>query len=227
MPYFLDLGYDALTYSPYALFLQQALLLTHAHADACYGLDDLRSLTLRSTFAPVQDHIPIYTSPETYTSISNVFPYMVDSKKATGGGDIPSFTWHPFNPSEPFQIPSCGQIEVIPLPVEHGMYFTDGPVRPYMCMGFRIGDVSYISDASRISEETKRKIEGSKILILDALREIPHASHFSFDEVFTTLESIGVDLGERICDVVGHDPGNNLLGWICSSNGSLCIRTRS
>ena len=112
-----------------------------------------------------------------------MFPYMVDAKKATGGGDVPSFTWHPFDPSEPFEIPSCGGIEVLPLPVEHGIYFTDRLARPYMCMGFRIGQLSYISDANRVPDETKRKIEGSRILILDALRETPHVSHFSFDEV--------------------------------------------
>jgi len=145
---------------------------------------NLRSLTLRSTFAPVQDHIPIYTSPETLASISRMFPYMIDAKAATGGGDIPSFIWYPFEPSEPFHIPSCGNISVTPLPVEHGMYFSEEPSRPYMCMGFRIGEISYISDASRISDETKSKIEGSRILILDALREKPHGSHFSFDEVF-------------------------------------------
>jgi phosphoribosyl 1,2-cyclic phosphodiesterase len=144
---------------------------------------DNRSLTLRSTYGPVQEYIPVYTSPETYTSISNMFPYMVDATKATGGGDIPSFKWFPFDPSEAFNIPYCGGIEVIPLPVEHGTYFTECPSRPYMCMGFRIGEISYISDASAISDETKSKIEGSRILILDALRELPHASHFSFNEV--------------------------------------------
>jgi len=104
-----------------------------------------------------------------------MFPYMIDSKAATGGGDIPSFEWHTFNPSEPFNIPSCGDISVTPLPVEHGMYFSDGPSRPYMCMGFRIGALS------------KSKIEGSRVLILDVLRETPHGSHFSFDEVLLNL----------------------------------------
>src|SRR5436305_6051660 len=113
-----------------------------------------------------------------------MFPYMVDPLKATGGGDIPSFKWHPFDETQPFfSIPTCGNIEIIPLPVEHGMYFSDGSARPYICLGFRIGRVSYVSDASYIPEETKLKIEGSKILILDALRETTHASHFSFDEV--------------------------------------------
>ena len=118
-----------------------------------------------------------------------MFPYMVDPKRATGGGDIPSFTWLPFDPSEPFIIPSCQGIQVIPLPVEHGMYFSDGPAKPYICMGFRIGQLSYISDTNRVSDATKQKIQGSRILILDALREIPHGSHFSFDEVPTQMET--------------------------------------
>ena len=112
-----------------------------------------------------------------------MFPYMVDSSQATGGGDIPSFTWHPFEPDTAFVVAEVGGLEVVPLPVEHGMYFNEMPPRAYMCMGFRVGDLAYISDASRISEETKAKIEGSKVLVLDALRETPHASHFSFQEV--------------------------------------------
>jgi phosphoribosyl 1,2-cyclic phosphodiesterase len=114
-----------------------------------------------------------------------MFPYMIDSKAATGGGDIPSFKWHTFDPSEPFSVESCGGIQVTPLPVEHGMYFSEGPSRPYMCMGFRLGSLAYISDASKIPAETKEKIEGCRVLVLDALRETPHGSHFSFDEVNT------------------------------------------
>ena len=112
-----------------------------------------------------------------------MFPYMVDSTRATGGGDIPSFVWHPFDTSKSFEIPSCGDIEITPLPVEHGMYFSQVPPKPYMCMGFRVGDLSYISDASRVPDETKEKMKGTRILILDALREAPHGSHFSFSEV--------------------------------------------
>jgi len=108
---------------------------------------------------------------------------MADSKQATGGGAIPSLTWHPFDTSVSLTIPSCGGIEVIPLPVEHGTYFSEGHTKPYMCMGFRIGAVSYISDTNRIPDATKQKIEGTRVLILDALRETPHPSHFSFSEV--------------------------------------------
>lgn len=160
----------------------RAMVLTISGVDLL-DVSNRRSLTLRGTVAPAQDHVPIYTSPETFESIRNMFRYMVDPSHATGGGDIPSFRWHTFDPSKPFTISSCGGIAATPLPVEHGMYFADGLARPYMCMGFRIGEVSYISDTNRIPDDTKEKIQGSRILILDALRETPHASHFCFDEV--------------------------------------------
>jgi phosphoribosyl 1,2-cyclic phosphodiesterase len=92
------------------------------------------------------------------------------------------FTWNVFDESKPFHIPSCGNVEVAPLPVQHGR--DHAPVRrPYICMGFRIQDFSYIGDASFISEDTKKKVDGTRILVLDALRERPQPSHFNFDEV--------------------------------------------
>ena len=47
------------------------LLLTHGHADAMYGLDDLRSWTMRS----IQDCIDVYTNQDTFNVVCNVFPY--------------------------------------------------------------------------------------------------------------------------------------------------------
>lgn len=92
-----------------------------------------------------------------------------------------------------------------------------------MCMGFRIGEVSYISDASKIPEETKAKVEGSRVLILDALREKPHGSHFSFDEVPTLTCGAGLSVGKGVCDEFGTEAGYYLLGWVCASDGSLCF----
>ena len=47
------------------------LLLTHGHADAMYGLDDLRSWTMRS----IQDCIDVYTNQDTFNVVCSVFPY--------------------------------------------------------------------------------------------------------------------------------------------------------
>lgn len=162
-----------------------ALLLTHAHADAMLGLDDLRGWTLGRF---IQDSIPIYCSQVTYDAVKDMFPYMIDSGKATGGGDIPAFTWHVIEEDKRFWVESC-EINVDALRVEHGRYFDEART-PFICLGFRICDVSYVSDASAIPTETKKKIEGSRVLILDALKKGPHASHFSIDEALAFVHSL-------------------------------------
>lgn len=98
-----------------------ALLLTHAHADAMLGLDDLRGWTLGRF---IQDSIQIYCSQATFDAVKSMFPYMIDSDKATGGGDIPAFDWHVIDEDQEFWIQSCG-ISVSALRVEHGRYFDE------------------------------------------------------------------------------------------------------
>lgn len=98
-----------------------ALLLTHAHADAMLGLDDLRGWTLGRF---IQDSIQIYCSQTTYDAVKAMFPYMIDSDKATGGGDIPAFDWHVIDEDKEFWVESCG-ISVQALKVEHGRYFDE------------------------------------------------------------------------------------------------------
>nr|CAG8580611.1 2420_t:CDS:2 [Entrophospora candida]CAG8586879.1 8260_t:CDS:2 [Entrophospora candida] len=68
-----------------------AVVLTHPHADAINGLDDLRSWTLNKA---IQEYIPIYLTENTFENIKSSFPYLVDKKKSTGGGDLPSFQWN-------------------------------------------------------------------------------------------------------------------------------------
>jgi phosphoribosyl 1,2-cyclic phosphodiesterase len=127
-----------------------------------------------------------------------MFPYMVDASKATGGGAVPAFVWNSFDPdAKSFEIPSCGNVQVIPLPVVHGMYHSGArAAQPYICLGFRIGDMSYIGDVNAVPPETKAKMDGTRILIVDALRKAPHPSHFGFDEVESPENQLII--GQRI-----------------------------
>lgn len=52
-------------------------------ADAYYGLDDLREWCFRQNCV-----IPVYLNQETYDTVAASFPYLVDRKKASGGGDV-------------------------------------------------------------------------------------------------------------------------------------------
>ena len=56
--------------------------------------------------------------------------------------------------------------------------------------GYRIGDLTYITDASLIPEGEKSKISGSKVLVLNALRNSKHISHLSLGEALDLIEEL-------------------------------------
>ena len=111
-----------------------ALVITHAHADAIGGLDDLRDWTNNT-----QESLPIYLRDPDYKQVQSLFYYLVDRTKKTGGGGVAKLNFKSINKS-PFTIDG---LPIIPLPVEHG--------KNREVFGYRFGPVSYISDASAIS----------------------------------------------------------------------------
>jgi phosphoribosyl 1,2-cyclic phosphate phosphodiesterase len=56
--------------------------------------------------------------------------------------------------------------------------------------GYRVGDLTYITDTNRIEEEELEKIKGSKILIINCLRKEKHLSHFNLEEVLEVVAKV-------------------------------------
>ena len=54
-------------------------------------------------------------------------------------------------------------------------------------LGFRIGDLAYITDANRISNDEMAKLEGLKVLVINALRFEHHWSHYSLPEALEVI----------------------------------------
>ncbi|TDL28865.1 hypothetical protein BD410DRAFT_781421 [Rickenella mellea] len=104
----------------YGLRRIDAVLITHAHADAMNGLDDLRGWTLHEA---IQSHIDIYVSKATFVEVERAFPYLVSKEFASGGGDVPEFKWHIIEDKIPFELEDTG-IFVTPFSVHHGRLFT-------------------------------------------------------------------------------------------------------
>lgn len=161
----------------YGLRRIDAVLITHGHADAVFGMDDLRQWTIGGEKYSVQNHIDVYLSQQSMDVVDAAFPYLVDKKKATGGGDVPSLNFHIFPTTiegiRPFMIE---ELLVVPVEVVHGKYSDE---KPYKSLGFRFGDLTYISDASGIPEKSRQLIKGTRVLVLDALHcMLSHASSF-------------------------------------------------
>jgi phosphoribosyl 1,2-cyclic phosphate phosphodiesterase len=81
--------------------------------------------------------------------------------------------------SDKFILP--GGLEVQPIEIMHYVM----PV-----LGYRIGDFTYITDAKTISAEEKIKLKGTKTLIVNALHQKVHISHFNLQEALAFIEEI-------------------------------------
>jgi phosphoribosyl 1,2-cyclic phosphate phosphodiesterase len=58
--------------------------------------------------------------------------------------------------------------------------------------GFRFKDFTYITDANRIDEPVKQLIKNSKIIVLNALRNEHHVSHFTLNEAIALVQELGI-----------------------------------
>ncbi|CEL52305.1 Putative hydrolase C777,06c OS=Schizosaccharomyces pombe (strain 972 / ATCC 24843) GN=SPCC777.06c PE=4 SV=1 [Rhizoctonia solani AG-1 IB] len=121
---FLSAAYDL--FPRYGLRQIDAVILTHPHADAVNGLDDLRGWTLNKS---IQSHIDVYVSAFTFKEVQKSFPYLVAKEFATGGGDIPEFRWHIIKENEPFRVDGV-DFDITPIVVHHGRLFTTGTEGP-------------------------------------------------------------------------------------------------
>jgi len=150
-----DLRQQALAYNITRI---NAVFLTHSHSDHVAGIDDLRIFNYWQG-----EKIKFFGSPQTLEDIKKRFDYCFDPPQK--GGGVPQLELIPVQGELEFW-----GIKVTPLPVMHGKI----PI-----LGFRFDDFTYITDASFISEETIEKTKGTRVLILNALRQKPHSTHFS------------------------------------------------
>ncbi len=152
--------------------LVHSVLYTHHHVDHLFGLDDLR------IFPPVlKASLPIYCTSEVEKVIRQAFAYVFDSdREAPSGTLLPKLEFIRIDES-PFHV--LGE-QVTPIPLIHN-YFD--------VFGFRIGDIAYCTDVSKIPERSWPLLEGLEVFVVDALRPgKPHLAHFSLDQA---LEAIG------------------------------------
>lgn len=160
----------------------EAILFTHTHVDHLFGLDEVRRFNWMGN-----EQIPVYASRASLEEIERIFPYCFRPPKLHGG--IPSLDL--IEIQGPFEV--CG-LAVQPVPIQHGTQ----PI-----LGFRFRGVAYLTDCSAIPEESMALLEGLDLLILDALQEKPHPTHFSLSEACEVAERLGA--GQTLLVHMSHE----------------------
>ena len=146
------------------------ILYTHEHSDHTAGLDDIRPFNFK------QGSLPIYAHERVLTNLKKRFEYVFETENRYPGA--PSITPIEIKKEEAFAI---GNKLAIPINVMHGNL---------QVFGFRIDDFAYLTDVKTIDEIEIQKLKGVKILVVNALREESHHSHFNLEEALDFIALI-------------------------------------
>ena len=202
-----------------------AIILTHGHADAIFGLDDVRSVQSK-TPEPMSVHL----SKECFKVVSYTFPYLVppppvsmdDGKNSNGNGNrhVAKINFNMFNWFSSFKAADCLEVEA--LPVKHGEDLDSS--------AFIFGKkdrIVYISDVSRIIPETLSIVnsEPVTVLVLDALcLTFKHPTHYSLEQAIEFCRKVRPKraLFVGMSSQFDHDEVNEFLATFKEKEG-LCM----
>lgn len=148
----------------------KGILFTHEHADHIAGFDEIRPYYYQ--MGPV----PIYSDERVLKSLQKRYEYI--------------FTTENRYPSAPEVKPTIISeddilefhgVKIIPIKVMHG----DLPI-----LGYRFGNVAYLTDVKYLPEEEKEKLKNLDILITTALRLDAHKTHANLDEALALVKEL-------------------------------------
>lgn len=144
-----------------------AILYTHEHKDHTAGLDDIRPINFLQ-----KGPLKLFATERVQKAVKKSFDYIFEDSKYPG---LPEVEFETIG-EQPFEVAG---IKVIPIDALH-MYL---PVK-----GFRFGDFTYITDANHIDPESIDQIKGSKVLVLNALKQEEHYSHFNLEQALKWVD---------------------------------------
>ncbi|MBD0777653.1 MBL fold metallo-hydrolase [Maribacter sp. ANRC-HE7] len=146
------------------------ILFTHEHSDHTAGIDDIRPFFFR------QGDIPIYAHKRVVESLKIRFDYIFTDVDRYPGA--PGVAINIIENDFPFTI---GGQQVIPINARHDRI---------QVFGFRIKDFTYLTDVKTIEDSEIEKIKGSKVLVVNALRQEPHHSHFNLQDALALIDKV-------------------------------------
>lgn len=177
--------------------LVHAVLFTHEHADHLFGLDDVRLFPFR-----LGTPVPLFCEAIVEKRIRKSFDYAFSDREDTHPGATPRLEFQTIQPDQPFEVLG---LTVTPIRMSHGPHFD--------VLGFRIGDFAYCTDTNHIPDSSLARLEGIDTLVIDALRQKPHPTHFNVDEAVDVSRALGPRRTylTHVCHDLDHQRTNDWL----------------
>lgn len=151
-----------------------AILLTHQHKDHTAGIDDVRAFNFVDY--PTIRTMHIYGNEPTIERVKMEYDYAFAENRYRG---VPVIELHTIDEQQTLNI---GGVNITPIVGEHSKRFRS--------VGYRIGDMAYITDFSHIDPAEEAKLKGVKVMVINALRWEPHDSHFSVTEAIEVINRV-------------------------------------
>jgi phosphoribosyl 1,2-cyclic phosphate phosphodiesterase len=146
------------------------ILFTHEHSDHTAGIDDIRPFNFR------QGEMPMYAHSRVIENLKKRFDYVFETENRYPGA--PSVNAIEVNKDSPFSI---GDKTAIPVNAMHG---------DLQVFGYRIDDFAYLTDVKTIEKKEISKLKNLKVLVINALREEEHFSHFNLQEALDFISLV-------------------------------------
>ena len=148
-----------------------AVLFTHAHADHCHGVDELRGMC-----HVLGRPIDAYMDAETRRILTRRFDYAFTSSIDPNNLYRPLMSDHVVE--GPFVL---GDIPITPFEQDHGTEKT---------LGYRLGPVAYSTDVKALDEAAFAALRGVEVWIVDCLRDRPHPTHSHLAQTLDWIERV-------------------------------------
>lgn len=148
-----------------------AILLTHEHSDHVAGLDDVRPFNFK-----YEMDMPIYALERVHQRLRQSHAYIFESNYP----GVPRVQQYAIHHTTNFE---AAGIPITPIQVHHGKL----PI-----LGYRIGNLAYLTDYQSIPTSEYSKLEGLEVLVVSALQQEPHHSHATLTESVELVETLQV-----------------------------------